>query len=312
MADQERRKHLNALKSLKEDVIRKKEDLADINNNSLEDAVTTAEQAVARGAELGCQKAKEVSVQAELLRNLTGCAAEKAGKLGLNKDRGPMDLITALRAAFVHTSNPQYDGEHQPSAFNWREFGNTVAPLFRRATGISCIHGPLDVKPKERKVAAKRAPRKPLGEMQRPDVVAEIAADVDKKDTDRNMEVMWNILRAQPNCTAPYGELVMNHRSFAQTVENQFTLSFLARDNRVRIEQHATLGLVVRALVDGPGGQLSEEQSQFAITIHMRDWEGFRGCCPASACLMPHRSEDDGQGAGQAQGAAQAAKKARR
>lgn len=45
------------------------------------------------------------------------------------------------------------------------------------------------------------------------------------QETDRNMEEMWRALQDGGRC--PVAELVCNHRSFAQTVENMFTLSFL-------------------------------------------------------------------------------------
>ena len=40
----------------------------------------------------------------------------------------------------------------------------------------------------------------------------------------RNMEEMWNVLQ-RGEC--PVADLVCNHSSFAQTVENLFTLAFL-------------------------------------------------------------------------------------
>jgi hypothetical protein len=51
----------------------------------------------------------------------------------------------------------------------------------------------------------------------------------DKQETDRNYENMWRALRSDVGIgqSVPLIRLVCNHTSFAQTVENIFTLSFL-------------------------------------------------------------------------------------
>lgn len=61
----------------------------------------------------------------------------------------------------------------------------------------------------------------------RPDELADIHEE-EKQETDRNMENMWRQLkRLAPGTRVRLTHLVCNHSSFAQTVENIFTLSFL-------------------------------------------------------------------------------------
>lgn len=61
-----------------------------------------------------------------------------------------------------------------------------------------------------------------------------------------------------------FPELVLNAASFAQTVENMFTLSFLVRDNRVALVEDEERGWCVQPLEGGKakGAQQPPQQQQ--------------------------------------------------
>jgi hypothetical protein len=125
----------------------------------------------------------------------------------------------------------------------------------------------------------------------------EEAGDEEKQETDRNMEEMWRVLRAQGGA-APLLELVLDHASFAQTVENLFALSFLVRDGRVELRDGEGGVQVVQRTRGGGGGgggareaPAETERVQFVVTVDMAQWEEWKAAVGPEETLMPHRVE---------------------
>lgn len=64
------------------------------------------------------------------------------------QDKTANDLIRALKAVYVTTSNPQEDGTNIPTAFKWMTLAKVAGTFFKHAPGISCMLGPMDAAPK--------------------------------------------------------------------------------------------------------------------------------------------------------------------
>lgn len=272
-------------------VQRNKEVLCDITSNKLNDEIKNLNMMLDRVGEL---KAKEAHADADCFRQLAECGAEASKKLlRAQQGRGPLELVRALRAAFVHTSDPQRDGEEDPSAFCWNELGGSVRHMFRPAPGANCMLGPLDARPKERAAPAPRAARKrkePTGPAVRPEELQELGQGQgqEKKETDRNLELMHGVIKELEDQLIPAYKLVLDHGSFAKTIENMFTLSFLVRDNWVALVGDKQRGLCVRANGARRGAATSGKAAmQFIISMHMHDWERMKRVVRPEECLMP-------------------------
>ena len=179
--------------------------------------------------------------------------------------------------------------EEDPSLFDWDKLGQAVSGLFSCAPGVSTMTGPLDTQPKERKVAV-RQKKRPLGELHQPDMLNEEEMEsLEKQETDKNMEEMWKLLHKERPVQLLH--LIMNHGSFAQTVENLFTLSFLVKDQRVRLVKDPKGLAVVRAKQAEPADFESgrAENMQFIIQMDMSLWNELKQEVEPSQCLMQNR-----------------------
>lgn len=96
------------------------------------------------------------------------------------------------------------------------------------------VAAPLQVK--ARRVGVRQAKRPAAAEV-RPEELKHIHEE-EKQETDRNMENMWRQLkRLGAGQRVLFTHLVCNHNSFAQTVENIFTLSFLVSTHTCNLQR---------------------------------------------------------------------------
>jgi hypothetical protein len=100
------------------------------------------------------------------------------------------------------------------------------------------------------------------------------------------METMWTALSSAG--TLPVMRAVMNPRCFGQTVENLFTLSFLVRDQRVRMFHDADGALAVEVLsraATAATAKVHREAVQFVVALETVDWVRPRAARPLPDAL---------------------------
>ncbi|KAG2328483.1 hypothetical protein Bca4012_037439 [Brassica carinata] len=200
----------------------------------------------------------------------------------------PAEFVNALVNGFGQASLVVDGDETAPVSLKWKELGLAVCATVFVSCGCSTMLGPMDTELKERKRAVYRK-RTKLGEGVRPEEVDDTQSE-EKTDTDKNMAIMFNILRQKKRPRLE--NLVLNRRSFAQTVENLFALSFLAKDGRVEIivDKNGSHFALPR---NAPAANLvlSGEviYNHFVFRFDFKDWKLMSEVVPMGEELMPHR-----------------------
>lgn len=224
------------------------------------------------------EKPREQVADAEALLDLTRTLVGSVRSMA-NEGVTPSQFVTSL---LIH-----YPQGHD--SIDWQKLGLAVSPIFLSVHGSSTMLGPMDNEFKQRKTVVRRN-RDP-----RPIVTArpqqlDEAVTGEKTDTDKNMATMFDILRRMKRVQLE--NLIFNRKSFAQTVENLFALSFLVKDGRAEIILDENRSHYVSPK-NAPAANLvsSKEVSytHFVFRYDYKDWKMMMGMVPDGSELMPHR-----------------------
>lgn len=252
-------------------------------------------------------KPREHAKDTELLFTLAENGLSVAKRSFGSRLNTPKDLINALKCEYLPGWSPDDASNDQHlEDFGWDAMAEWGSEKFNTVCGMTTMFGPFqDLLPKEPRKMAQRRRREPLGALVKPleqKNAEECCAE--KQETDKNMEEMFVVLLEASNAERGVGfpQLVHNPKSFSQTVENIFTLSFLVKDGRVKMEPNPSgKGLLVTAMQKLQNGNSENNnnlanslgKAQWISTFNMRDWRKLNETIPADKCLMKHRTYDD-------------------
>ncbi|KAL3620439.1 hypothetical protein CASFOL_035351 [Castilleja foliolosa] len=168
---------------------------------------------------------------------------------------------------------------------SWQNIGSLVMPIFMSAPLCMTMIGPLQKKLYLRKVRSKRSRTIAKARTKEVEKCAESISD-----TDKNILVMFDVLKQKKKARAPH--LMLNRNSFAQTVENIFALSFLVKDGRVRIDVDEN-GSQVVVPTNGPSSKEitsgAVRNYQFIFRFDFHDWKLMKTLVPEGEEMMPQR-----------------------
>ncbi|WCJ32405.1 hypothetical protein M5689_013829 [Euphorbia peplus] len=236
------------------------------------------------------QRPREQVADAEALLGIATTLVTSV-KAQSNEGITAADFISHLLTEFGVANTASDDDLNLPNSIKWKDIGLAVAPIFLKSNGFCTMIGPMSTEVKQRKPAVNRISRKRSRptEKSQPEELNDSGKE-EKTDTDNNMATMFEILRKKRQ--ARLENLILNRRSFAQTVENLFALSFLVRDGRVEI------------IVDKSGSHIVSPRNapaansvmsgevvfrHFVFRFDFKDWKVMMDVVQEGDELMPDR-----------------------
>lgn len=308
--DQQEEKSNRALRSafqvLRDQTDRDGQDLTNLNTSTLSDRLQEANTLSQR-----VKRPREQAVDSEIFTRLADAGKSMAKKLAHGgQGQTAKDFLRKLKELHVPGEEPQVTGRDSPEAMDWMAIGRTVAHMWQPAVGVCCMMGTLSAQAKFRRQVI-RYKKAPLAEVTRPDEIKEVE-EADKQETDRNMEEIWRLLKADGGAAIPLLELVMNPYpdvsiGFGQTAENIFGLSFLVRDSKACFFKDTDGRIMVKMVPPGKGTPQGDRE-QFILALDFATYQMWRSCVNPSDCRMRHRIPVPGRnGDMQAEGTQEAA-----
>ena len=237
-----------------------------------------------------------------LYSTLAESGLEMSKKLGGAGKHTAAELVTRLIHLFTHDcADKTATAAEDSGAFDWHVCGSHVAKHFAEAPSASFMNGPMDAQVKTR-AAHRRRRDEPLGPVTTADAVDDTNAE---QQTDHAMKRMVRVMKERKSKkeTLTMEELAANPASFAQFVENVFTLSFLVKDGEAGLALpevsaksepigEGSLRPVVKK-TRKPEENLDVERATFVMHLDVKGWKALTAANGGRAGAMPHRDDGD-------------------
>mmetsp|Transcript_57303 Transcript_57303/g.117260 ORF Transcript_57303/g.117260 Transcript_57303/m.117260 type:complete len:313 (-) Transcript_57303:203-1141(-) len=161
------------------------------------------------------------------------------------------------KVAQNYTTPSSVEGHQDDDELDWEKLDRAAAKYFAATPSVCFLSHPLckDEKPRKQRAASQRKNTKAID--QTPNYFHDADANMDKKNT-INRQRQLKVCIAELPEPAPLAKMVIDPKSFGQSVENLHTVSCLVSKHDAAIDADKNKNLVVRK----PSAQLQAQESE--------------------------------------------------
>eukprot|EP01114_Cavostelium_apophysatum_P014871 TRINITY_DN3957_c0_g1_i1.p1 TRINITY_DN3957_c0_g1~~TRINITY_DN3957_c0_g1_i1.p1 ORF type:complete len:425 (-),score=102.44 TRINITY_DN3957_c0_g1_i1:585-1859(-) len=240
---------------------------------------------------------REAALDAEMLKITTEFGVEQVHRLHAGfKTRDMSEFISKIKGKLrPQTIEGQYEEtENQRDAFDWESFGKFASKFVRSTPTISFLLGPLAAVPKERKERVVKHREKDTIEKQiNPDEIKNTTDDGTEhldSETSRNVQEVKSHLEKAKEMN--FYKFIFDPKSFSNTVENMFHLSFLIKEGHASLKLDESRQPIVG--IATPANEMEESSGdavkrQTVVQLNYSDWEEWKRKFNVTDGFLPHR-----------------------
>ncbi|PJF19278.1 hypothetical protein PSACC_00911 [Paramicrosporidium saccamoebae] len=227
------------------EVRQRKGDLMQPESTRLQDMLLDANRLMNR-----VRTTADASLDSRFVAMSADIGAEKINKLAAGSmDYSVSDFSTLVKMVLTRPTGTNVvglDDNDNGESYDWASIGEIAERHWQGVTAPDFFLGPITVEPKEKRPRAKSVrEQKTVEAVVQPTVLgAADAGSAGGSETAEKVRLVYRALEALPS-PVPFYKFIIHPTSFSRTVENLFYLSFLANDNRVRLESSDRDGLVI-------------------------------------------------------------------
>lgn len=205
-------------------------------------------------------------------------------------------LITFMGASRVNPDSEENTQASQVLPEHWKHFGKTFGPLLKKAPSFHYIHGSFevgDVEVKPRRKQSKQKDKDVPVKAVKPAAVGSHAAGKQETTTEEVegiLKLLQQLYIKHDKQAICYFEFVTDPDSFSHTVENMFHVSFLIKDNAVRVFlDDDNLPVIEPILESNDEGNPGTKNHQVIMSITIDEWKSIVETFKIKRPVIPSR-----------------------
>lgn len=209
----------------------------------------------------------------------------------------PADLVRRIKSKYrTDVQSSLHDDDRVPlGAINWAQLGQVASEHYRTAP-CACVDFMFGaIKPPKVRAKREAAPKKrkpaPVGPSQAPEQMDTEKQD-DSNETSKLTEAMFETV--QRHNGSPYAHFVLDPLSFAQTVENMFSIAMLVGNAKVALLPDKDWGMLVQlpgGHGSGKGPTVAAAHAQMVLNMNFSTWRSMCEVVKPDDLLTEHRAD---------------------